>query len=142
MGLTASHGARHLARAVMEGVAFALSQSLARITASGIVLDEIRVTGGGARLKSWRGILADVFDLPVKTSSSPEGPAFGAALLAAVGNGEYSSVSEACARIEVLEVRDPHREETARYKRYLFIYEGLYGQLKDTMHILSREAGA
>src|SRR5690625_2203380 len=58
---------------------------------------EVRVSGGGARSKLWRQILADVLNVPLVSVQTTEGAAYGAALLAGVGAGAWPSVEEACA---------------------------------------------
>ncbi|KAF0240549.1 MAG: hypothetical protein FD180_4880 [Planctomycetota bacterium] len=97
-GITVRHTRAHFVRAVLEGVAFGLKDSLDVLRASGHgAAKDIRVTGGGSRSRLWRQILSDVFAAPVSTVSSDEGAAFGAALLASAGAGAHGSVAAACA---------------------------------------------
>lgn len=92
VGLTLAHGRGHLARAVLEGVAFALRQSTERIAALEIRLDGLNAVGGGVRGDLWRTIIAAALRLPLQRLGADQGPAFGAALLAAVGAGIHADV--------------------------------------------------
>ena len=81
----------------MEGVAFSLRESIDIFRELGAPIDEIRLGGGGARSPLWRQIQADVYGQTVATIAADEGAAFGAAILAGVGAGAWSSVDVACA---------------------------------------------
>jgi xylulokinase len=96
LGLSAAHTRAHIARAVLEGVAFSLRDSLSIFAALGVPIRQLRLGGGGARSALWRQIQADVYGHPVETLAASEGAAFGAALLAGVGVGVWSSVDTAC----------------------------------------------
>ena len=97
IGLTASHTRAHCVRAVMEGVAFSLRDTLTLFAELGIPVEGIRLGGGGARGPLWRQIQADVYGRPVQLLAAEEGGAFGAALLAGVGVNAWPSVEAACA---------------------------------------------
>ena len=129
VGLTARHGRPHLTRSVLEGVAFGLKDSLELMRTVGVTgFDEIRATGGGSKSALWRQILADVLEMPVMTTSSSEGAAQGAAMLAATGAGWFADVQDACRtlvtpgeRVEPAPV-DVYRE---RYAQYRSLYPAL-----------------
>ena len=87
VGLTLSHSRGHMARSVMEGVTYAMRDSLAIIEDLGVPVRECRVSGGGSKSKLWRQLQADVFGKKAVTINAEEGPAYGVALLAAVGDG-------------------------------------------------------
>ncbi|MEX2203561.1 MAG: xylulokinase, partial [Actinomycetota bacterium] len=90
VGLTVHHGRPHLTRSVLEGVAFGLRDSLELMRALGVTgSTQIRATGGGSKSSLWRQILADVLGTDVVTTSTSEGAAEGAAMLAAVGSGWF-----------------------------------------------------
>jgi xylulokinase len=132
-GLHLRHDKRHLARAVMEGVAFGLRDSFEIIEAMGVSIRQVRASGGGARSELWRQIQADVTGRPHCTINVDEGPAFGVALLAGVGAGVWSSVPEACrATIQVVDERAPRPEMRALYDRYFALYRKLYAQLRES----------
>jgi xylulokinase len=95
VGLTVRHGLGHLARAVMEGVAFGLRDSV-ELMSSMMELGEVRIAGGGTQSPVWTQIIADALDRPVRLVGTPEAAACGAAMLAATGQGAFGSVQEAC----------------------------------------------
>lgn len=128
-GLQPRHGRGHLARAVVEGVTYALRESLGLLRAAGVTADVVRITGGGARSPFWRQVLADMFECPVAVLPHDEGPAFGAALLAAVGAGAYPSIEEAGRLIRAGEVTAPRATESAYYRRGAAVYADLYHAL-------------
>ncbi len=130
-GLHLRHDKRHLARAVMEGVAFGLRDSFETIEAMGCHITQVRASGGGARSELWRQVQADVTGRPHCTINVDEGPAFGVALLAGVGAGVWASVPEACrATIRVVDELAPCPERQAFYDREYALYRKLYRQLE------------
>ena len=92
LGLSLAHTRAHLTRAVLEGVCFALRDSLSILQSLGVRPSELLLTGGGARSGFVRRLQAEVFGVPVTTVNREEGPAFGAALLAAVGVGVFPNI--------------------------------------------------
>ena len=135
IGLTVRHTKAHMARSVLEGVAFGLRDSLEIMKTMGVSIGNVRASGGGAKSEVWRQIQADVFNFPLSTITVDEGPALGVALLAGVGAGLYSSVSEACAAVvKVARGASVIEENAAIYEKYYEVYTGLYPALKDTFH--------
>jgi len=131
-GLTLRHNRASMARAVLEGVAYGLRDSLEIFNEMGIELSQIRLSGGGARSDIWRHIQADIFNRECVTINVDEGPAFGVALLAGVGAGIYSSVQQACREtIEVEQRVRPNPKHVRIYQRYYPIYQRLYSHLRD-----------
>ena len=98
IGLTASHTRAHIVRAILEGVAFSLRDTLTIFAEMGVPVERIMLGGGGARSALWRQIQADVYGSAVETVAVDEGAAYGAALLAGVGCGVWSSVDAACGK--------------------------------------------
>lgn len=138
VGLTVRHGRPHMVRAVMEGATFAMRDSLELIRDMGVAIEQIRVSGGGARNALWRQIQADVYGADVHTINASEGPAFGAALLAQVGVGGFSTVPEACdATIMTVESTGVDRRAKAYYDRAYKVYRDLYVHLKGTFREIS-----
>lgn len=132
-GLHLRHDKRHLARAVMEGVAFGLRDSFEIIEAMGVEINQVRASGGGARSELWRQIQADVTGRPHCTINVDEGPALGVALLAGVGTGVWASVPEACrAVIRVVDERLPAPEAQRLYEGFYALYGKLYRQVEGT----------
>ncbi len=131
IGLTVRHTKAHLARAVLEGVAFGLRDSLEIMQNMGVSIGNVRASGGGAKSEVWRQIQADIFNFPLSTITVDEGPALGVALLAGVGAGIYDTVEEACsAVVKVARGANVNEENAAIYERYYQIYRGLYPALK------------
>jgi xylulokinase len=99
IGLSASHTRGHVVRAILEGVAFSLRDSFTLFAEMGVPVRNIRLGGGGARSSLWRQIQADVYEREVEILEAEEGAAYGAAILAGVGAGAWSSVDAACSEV-------------------------------------------
>jgi xylulokinase len=99
IGLTASHTRGHVVRAILEGVAFSLRDSFTLFAEMGVPVRNIRLGGGGARSPLWRQIQADIYGREVEILEAEEGAAYGAAILAGVGAGVWSSVDAACSDV-------------------------------------------
>ena len=130
-GMHAGHQRGHLVRAVLEGVAFALRDSLELMRRLKVDASEAVAVGGGARSAVWRQILADVFGVPVVTVAPSGGAPYGAAVLAAVGTGEFASVEEACrAWLRPLDQIEPNPVAMSAYGEAYERYRKLYPRLK------------
>jgi len=135
VGLTVHHGRAHLTRAVLEGVAFGMRDSLELMRAAGIQPpDQIRATGGGSRSALWRRILADVLGASIVTTPSAEGAAQGAATLAAVGAGWFDTVQDACRALVRIGETTPPSETGGAYTNAYARYRELYPALAATFH--------
>lgn len=131
VGLSLRHGKTHLARAVMEGATFAMRDCLELIREMNIPIEQIRVSGGGARSQFWKQLQADIYGQDVVTINAEEGPAYGVALLAAAGTGAYQDVVEAChATIRVVTETKTCEASQAIYNKAYPIYQQLYRSLK------------
>jgi xylulokinase len=129
IGLTASHTRADLIRAVIEGVSYSLRDCLDLVEALGVEVNSVRASGGGAKSKFWRQLLADILNKRVVTLETQEGSAYGAALLAMVGSGEFAGVPEACrAVIHEREQLTPDGN-AALYAKAHQVYKGLYPAL-------------
>ncbi len=130
VGLAADHTRANIVRAIMEGVAFSLKDTLTIFKELGIPVRAIRVGGGGARSTLWRQIQADVYGQTVETVQAEEGAAYGAALLAGVGAGVWTSVDTACDKVvrvakRTAPDRDASRVMQETYIKYLRLYPAL-----------------
>lgn len=142
IGLTLKHGRGHLARAVMEGVTYAMRDSLAIIQELGVPVEEIRVGGGGSKSPLWRQLQADVFGQDACVINAEQGPAYGVALLAAVGAGAFTSIQEACAAtIRVVSRTAPNLAAAEYYNRGFPVYQDLYQSLKQDFKRISALEG-
>jgi len=137
IGLTTRHTRAHLTRAVLEGISFGLRDSFELIKASeaGKVIQQIRVSGGGAKSPLWRQIMADIFGQNLVTVEALEGAAMGAALLAGVGVGVWGDVHAATAQIHTADPTTPG-ENQAAYERIYGVYRSLYPTLQNTFKSL------
>jgi xylulokinase len=131
VGLTASHTRAHIVRAILEGVAFSLRDTLTIFAEMNVPVDTIRLGGGGARAPLWRQIQADVYGSPVEILSAEEGAAYGAALLAGAGSGVWSSVDEACKETIRIAARvEPQSEASAIMNARYAVFRELYPALR------------
>jgi xylulokinase len=133
VGFTLRHGLAHMARSVMEGVAFGMRDQLELLRSQGVRPTESVISGGATRSAVWQQIFTDIIGLPLYTVNTTEGAAFGAAILAAVGVGAYPDVPSACrAMIRRVDTTYPDSAGTADYERLYPIFKGLYPALKVT----------
>ena len=138
-GLSAMHARNDLLRAVMEGVAFSQRDSMEVLREMGVYAGEMLACGGGGTSPLWRQMLADVYNCPVCTVQSKEGPALGAAILAGVGAGLYPSVQEACdAMVTVNPPQEPIEANVKEYEKFYRVYTGLYPALKENFKQLAQ----
>ncbi len=132
VGMTARTTKSDFSRSVIEGITFGLADSieLMRSLDNPPELRELRVTGGGAKSPFWRQLMADVFGLTISTTSSTEGPAFGAAMLGGVAAGVFDDVDQAAdSLVEVIDRVEPDQERHERYAEVHVIYRRLYDDL-------------
>ena len=137
IGMSMDTSRADMTQAVLEGVAFAIRDSVEVAKSLGIPLASNMLCGGGAKSPLWRRILANVLNMPLTIPASEQGPGMGGAMLAMVACGAYGSVAEACAKlVTVSETVAPDPEIAARYearyRQFRLIYpalKGLYPQL-------------
>ena len=138
-GLTPRHGRAHVARAILEGVSQSLRDGLDLIADLGCPLREVRLTGGGARSALWRQIQADIFARPLRAMQGAEGPALGAAVIAAAGTGVYASLTEACdALVRVGTETRPDPDGIAAGIEQGEVYRALYPALRPVFALAQR----
>ena len=117
---------------------FSLKDVAEIIKEMGFSVSQIRTSGGGALSQIWRQIHADVFNREVLTmSASAEGGAYGAALVAGVGSGVWSTIEEAVAFLQIESQDFPIPENIAVYEQLFEVYRRLYGVLKDSFRRIS-----
>ncbi len=132
-----------LIRAVIEGATFAMNDIITLMKDSGVRIRQIRLSGGGARSKLWRQLQADIYGSTCVTINAEEGPAYGAALLAATGTGCFRNVREACkAGIKVTRTIKPNPKSKRFYAKYHEQYRRLYPALKDEFAQIAELPGA
>ncbi|GIO66999.1 xylulokinase [Paenibacillus cookii] len=132
IGMDSGHTLKHFARAVLEGITFSLRESIDLIRESGREIAEVTAIGGGAQNETWLQMQADIFNADIVKLESEQGPAMGAAMLAAYGCGWFPSL-EACAKqfIRPAEVFSPNPEQVKRYDGLFSVYRDVYGQTRE-----------
>lgn len=130
IGLTVRHTRAHMTRAVLEGVAFGIKDSFRLILQAGLGhIEQVRISGGGAKSELWRQIMADVLGVELVTVNTTEGAAYGAALLAGVGADFYENVPAACEATIQITGRTSPTQATRAYQDYYPHYCALYPAL-------------
>ena len=125
-GLTAHHTRAHLARAVLEGLAFACRDVVERLAELGLRTDDVTVLGGGGRSQIWTQMRADVLQRTHRVADSPNSCAIGAAMIAAVAAGALPDLVAAAGRIApASQIVTPRVNRDAAYARYRRLVETL-----------------
>lgn len=129
IGLDRSTNKNDLKRAVIEGISFSINESIAIMRDHGLNIKNIVSIGGGAKNKEWLNVQADLFNAKIYTRTEEQGPAFGAAMLAAMGEGWFSSFDNMIDEfIDYNEEIQPRKENSEKYKKLFEIYKKLYSQ--------------
>ena len=131
IGMTMDTTRADMTQAVLEGVAFALRDSLEVAKSLGIDLKRTKICGGGAKSPLWKKMIANILNLKVDVIESEEGPAMGGAMLAAVACGEYGSVEEIAAKVvKIVDTVDPDPELVAKYEARYAQFREIYPACK------------
>ena len=140
IGMTMDTSRADIVQAVLEGVAFAMRDSLEIARAQGIPVTRSNICGGGARSMLWKKIMANVLNMPISWVATEEGPGYGGAMLAMVGCGAYPSVA-ACADALVKEngVILPDEAIAARYEARYRQFKQIYPACKELFRTLQAE---
>jgi xylulokinase len=132
IGLEVRHDRADMIRAVLEGITYGMRDQIELMRKAGVKVTEVRAGGGGAQSAFWRQLQADMYQAKVVTINTAEGAAYGVALLAAVGTGEFGTVEEACAKaIKITETRRPDPRTAKVYDRRYPQFRQLYASLKE-----------
>lgn len=131
IGMTMDTTRADMTQAVLEGVAFALRDSLEVAKSLGIDLKRTKICGGGAKSPLWKKMIANILNLKVDVIESEEGPAMGGAMLAAVACGEYGSVEEIAAKVvKIVDTVEPDPELVAKYEARYAQFREIYPACK------------
>ncbi|MCM1101838.1 MAG: xylulokinase [Clostridium sp.] len=137
IGMTMDTSAADMTQAVLEGVAFALRDSLEVARSLGICPERTKICGGGAKSPLWKKMIANIMNLKVDVMESEEGPALGAAMLAAVACGEYLTVEAAAESIvKVTETIEPDPVLVAKYDSRYAKFKEIYPACRKVFEIL------
>ena len=131
LGMSMDTTRESMTQAVLEGVAYALRDSLEVAKSLGLTIPRTTICGGGAKSPLWKRIIANVMNLKVDIVETEEGPGYGAAILAAVGCGAYGSLDEAVTKlVHVVETIDPEPELVEKYEKGYRKFRQYYPALK------------
>ena len=137
IGMTMDTSRADMTQAVLEGVAFALRDSLEVAKSLGIKLERTKICGGGAKSPLWKKMIANILNLKVDVIESEEGPALGGAMLAAVACGEYENVEAAAAKIvKIVDTVEPEPELVAKYEERYQQFKEIYPACKPLFEII------
>ncbi len=136
-GLTMDTTRADMTQAVLEGVAFAIRDSVEVAKSLGIAVPRSRLCGGGAKSPLWREILANVLGIPLDMVATEQGPGYGGAILAMVSDGRYPSVSRACEElVTVSSTTWPEPELTALYEERYTRFRRIYPAMRELFSAL------
>lgn len=136
VGMSMDTTREDMTQAMLEGVAFGLRDSMEAAKSTGLHPERSKICGGGAKSPLWRKIIANVMNMKIDRIESEEGPGYGAAILAAVGCGAFSSVEEAAGRlVKITDTEEPDPQLAGKYEEKYQKYRKLYPALKEFYHI-------
>jgi xylulokinase len=139
IGIHSRTSRKELNRSVLEGATFAMNDAVQLLKDRGLKMSQIRLSGGGARSDFWRQLQANIYGTTCATINSEEGPAYGGALLAATGCGEFSSIKQACdSAIKVTRTIKPTAAGKKLYAKLYAQYVKLYPALKDEFAMIAK----
>lgn len=137
IGMTMDTTRNDMTQAVLEGVAFALRDSLEVARKLGIKIDRSKICGGGAKSPLWKKIIANVLNVKIDVIESEEGPALGGAMLAAVACKEFDSVEAAAdAIVKITDTIEPDKKLVEAYNKKYNVFKQLYPQLKPIYKVI------
>ena len=137
-GMTMDTGRVEMVQAMLEGVAFAIRDSVEVARSLGIQISRSNICGGGAKSPLWKKIMANVLNIELDSSESEQGPGMGGAMLAMVACGAYPTVKAACdAIVRVTSTVRPDPEIAARYEKRYSQFREIYPALKPVFRKLA-----
>ncbi len=132
LGMTMDASRADLVQAVLEGVAFAIRDSVEVARSLGIRINSSKICGGGAKSPLWRRIIANVLNISLEIPVSEQGPGMGGAMLAMVACGEYGSVKECCEKlVSVADTVNPEPELAEKYEKRYQQFKAIYPACKE-----------
>ncbi|MGI6502302.1 MAG: xylulokinase [Anaerostipes sp.] len=132
LGMSMDTTREEMTQAVLEGVAFGLRDSLEVARSLGVNIQRTKICGGGAKSPLWKKMIANIMNLKLDVIESEEGPGYGAAMLAAVGCGEFKSVQDAAEKlVRIVETVEPEPELVEKYENQYKKFKKIYPSLKE-----------
>lgn len=136
LGMSLDTKRHHMVEAVLEGVTYALRDSLELAREAGVVIKKATLVGGGAVSEIWQHIISDIMNIDIEILETNEGPSLGGAILAAYALGEFKSLDEAANSInKVVKVVKPDNERVLKYEKGYKKYKSIYPALKGIFEI-------
>lgn len=137
LGLTFAATKKDFARAILEGLTYELKINLELLRKGGVLINELRAIGGGARSRLWLQLKADITDIRVAVPQVTEAASWGAALLAGAGAGIFADVAQAAEdTLKIVERYEPNPNAVQRYAERFELYQQVYPTLADLNHHL------
>ena len=137
IGMTMDTTRADLTQAVLEGVAYAIRDSVEVARSLGIVINSSKICGGGAKSPLWKKIMANVLNAELECLESEQGPGMGGAMLAMVAAGEYASVKEVCDKfVAVASTVKPEAELVAKYEKRYQQFRQIYPACRELFQVL------
>lgn len=131
LGMSMDTTREDMTQAMLEGVAFGLRDSLEIARSLGLTIERSNICGGGAKSPLWKTIVANVLNVKLDIIESEEGPGYGAAILAAVGCGEYPDVETACHKlVKIVDTIEPDAELVGKYEERYQEFKRIYPTIK------------
>lgn len=131
-GMSMKTSQKDMVQAVLEGVAFAIRDNFEVAKGQGVSIKDSYLCGGGAKSKIWQKILCNVLNIPIRIPMMEEGPGYGAAMLAMVGDGMFATLNECVEQfIKEKEILYPDKEIASRYQRQYDKYKKIYPTMKE-----------
>jgi len=136
-GLTLSHTKFHIYRAALEGIGYGFRHHVSAMDDAGFSIDRVKAIGGGAQSDLWRQIVSDITGVVQEYVSNPVGSPLGGAYLAGMGVGVFDNLEQLTELTEIETETHPDESVSDVYDEYYAVYQGLYPQIKDSMHRLA-----
>lgn len=132
IGMTMDTSRADLVQAVLEGVAFAIRDSVEVARSLGIEISSSKICGGGAKSPLWKKIFANVLNMELEIPVSEQGPGMGGAMLAMVACGEYDSMKDCCEKlVSVADTVKPEPELAGKYEKRYQQFKKIYPACKE-----------
>jgi xylulokinase len=137
VGMTMDTTRADMVQAVLEGVAFAIRDSVEVARSLGIEIDSSKICGGGAKSVLWKRIIANVLNCELEIPASEQGPGMGGAMLSMVACGEYKTVKDCCVKLcTIADVIKPEPALAAKYEARYQQFKRIYPALKKVFPLL------
>jgi len=140
VGLTLNTTKDEILKSILEGVTYYFKEGVECLKKAGILINEFRPTGGGAKSMEWLQIKADILGIPFVTLKVAEAGTLGAAILAGVAINEYANFEEAVERlVRIDRTIEPNSQKQKGYYEKFVLYQKLFPNIRDLLHELHQQ---